>query len=245
MQDRLRIAHCSDVHLDGDSHRRDRLGPDAHRHGFARALAQMAAETPDLMLLAGDLFDSNSARSETVQWAMAALARLPFPVLMIPGNHDCMVEGGIYRRHDFNRIPNVRLLAAEAGELAYLPALGVVAWGKGMVDHSSDYSPLGGCPDRPGDCRWYLGLGHGLYVPHGGETDRSSPIHMREIEASHCDYLALGHHHAAMALVTETATAAYSGSPTDLIGGAATYVLVDLALGQAPSVQVKAIPGAG
>ena len=226
MRDRLKIAHCSDIHLDGDAHG---SGADT-RAGFALALAHIAAQSPDLMLLAGDLFDTNAARLETIQWAMEALAGLAFPVVMIPGNHDCMMEGAIYRRHDFNRIPNVRLLAAETGEIAYLPGLGVAAWGKGMVDHSTRYSPLGGCPARPGDCRWY-----------GADTDRSSPIHMREIEASACDYLALGHHHAAMELVTDRASAAYSGSPTDLIGRGATYVLVELAAGQAPSVAVQTI----
>ena len=78
-------------------------------------------------------------------------------------------------------------------------------------------------------------------MPHGGDTDRSSPIHMRDIEASACDYLALGHHHAAMELVTDKATAAYSGSPTDMIGRGATYVMVDLAKHAAPLVAVHTV----
>jgi exonuclease SbcD len=249
MTDALRIVHCSDIHLDGDVHG---LGPheglgtsggtgDFYREAFAAALADMRAHNPDLMLLAGDLFDANTATLETIHWAMETLGQLPFPVVMIPGNHDCMQDHAIYRRHDFNRIPNVRLLAAPAGEIAFLPELGVAAWGKGMVEHSPRYSPLGGCPERPTGCRWYLGLGHGLFVPHRGETDRSSPIHMREIEASACDYLALGHHHAAMELVTDKATAAYAGSPTDTIGRGATYVVVDLADGRAPAVVVHTI----
>jgi DNA repair protein SbcD/Mre11 len=243
MTDTLRIAHCSDIHLDGDVSGLglNGAGSDFYRDGFAAALAAMRAHNPDVMLLAGDLFDANSATAETIRWAMAILGQLPFPVVMIPGNHDCMQDDAIYRRYDFNRIPNVRMLAAPAGEIAFLPELGVAAWGKGMVEHSPRYSPLGGCPERPAGCRWYLGLGHGLFVPHRGETDRSSPIHMREIEASACDYLALGHHHAAMELVTDKAMAAYSGSPTDTIGRGATYVVVDLADGRAPVVAVHTI----
>ncbi|MEO9190135.1 MAG: metallophosphoesterase [Acetobacteraceae bacterium] len=231
MIDTLRIAHCSDIHLDGDD----------LRGAFATALAAMRAHQPHLMLLAGDLFDSNKAASETIHWAMETLGRQPFPILMIPGNHDCMEDGAIYARHDFDAIPNVRMLASPNGSLARLPALGVAAWGKGMVEHAPHYSPLGGCPDRPDDCRWYLGLGHGLFVPHGGDTDRSSPIHMREIEASPCDYLALGHHHAAMELVTDKAMAAYSGSPTDKLGRGATYVIADLPTGASPVVTIHTI----
>lgn len=245
MTDTLRITHCSDVHLDGDSPPNGGNGDAAayYRGAFAAALAAMRAHDPDLMMIAGDMFDSNSATPETIQWAMDMLGEQPFPVVMIPGNHDCMENGAIYRRYDFNAIPNVAMLATEAGHIVRLDHLGVALWGKGMVEHSADYSPLDGCPERPGDCRWYLGLGHGLFVPHGGATDRSSPIHMREIEDSPCDYLALGHHHAAMELVTDRATAAYCGSPTDAIGRGATYVVVDLAADRAPAVAVHAIDG--
>lgn len=243
MPDSLRIAHCSDIHLDGEVYGRRAAGGSAayFRGAFAAALTAMGAHRPDLMLLAGDLFDSNAATTETVHWAMEMLARQPFPIVMIPGNHDCLAEGGIYRRHDFNRVANVRLLAAPSGETAYLPELGVVAWGKGMIDHSTDFRPLAGCPARPAGCRWYLGLGHGLFVPHGEETFRASPIHMRELEESPCDYVALGHHHAAMELVTEQSAAAYSGSPTDDVGRGETYVIVDLAAGQAPALTVHTV----
>jgi DNA repair exonuclease SbcCD nuclease subunit len=243
MTDTLRIAHCSDIHLDPDSHgggaRNDR-----QREAFATALEALGAHRPDLLLLAGDLFESNGAGADTIHWAMETLGRLPFPVVMIPGNHDCMDERAIYRRHDFNRIPNVRLLAAEDGEITRLPELGVAAWGKGMVEHSPAYRPLAGCPERPAGCRWYLGLAHGLFVPHGGDTYRSSPIHQGEIERSDCDYLALGHHHAAMELVGGKATAAYSGSPTDTVGRGPTYVIVELSSARAPVLDVHVV-GAG
>ena len=231
MIETLRIAHCSDIHLDGD----------VPRGAFATALAEMRAHRPHLMLLAGDLFDSNKAMPDTIGWAMETLARQPFPIIMIPGNHDCLEAGAIYACHDFDAIPNVHMLAAPAGTLIRLPDLGVAAWGKGMVEHAPHYRPLGGCPGRPDGCRFYLGLGHGLFVPHGGDTDRSSPIHMREIEASPCDYLALGHHHAAMELVTDKVVAAYSGSPTDAIGRGATYVIVDLPMDARPVVTIHTI----
>lgn len=243
MPDRLRIAHCSDIHLDGDGHRQSD-GADARaalRGAFDTALAAMRAHGPDLMLLAGDLFDANDATAETIEWAMETLGRQPFPVVMIPGNHDCMTEDAIYRRYDFNRIPNVTMLAAPEGALARIEALGVAVWGKGMVEHSRAFKPLAGCPDRPGDCRWFLGLGHGIFVPHGEDSYRSSPIHMGEIEASPCDYLALGHHHAAMELVTDRAMAAYSGSPTDEVGRGATYVVVDLVAGGLPALDVHTV----
>jgi exonuclease SbcD len=231
----LRIAHCADIHLDGTAHGSD------HRAAFAAALAAMRDHNPDLMLIAGDLFDSNRASAETIEWAMDTLGRERAPIVMIPGNHDCLEDGAIFARYDFATIPNVTMLTSPDGSLAYLPALGVAAWGKGMTEHSPSFRPLGGYPDRPADCRWYIGLGHGLLVPHGGDTHRSSPIHLREVEASPFDYLALGHHHAALEIVTDRAVAAYSGSPTDDIGRGATYAIADLEKGERPTVRIHTI----
>jgi DNA repair protein SbcD/Mre11 len=242
MADVLRIAHCADIHLDGEIAGRRAI--EHYRSGFAAALAEIRAHTPDVMLFAGDLFDTNRATSGTIEWAMETLSRQPFPVVMIPGNHDLIEDGAIYRRYDFNNIPNVQMLAERDGGVVRVPQLSLAAWGKGMVEHSRNNNPLGGRSVRPDGSRWFVGLAHGMFVPHGGSSDRSSPIHMREIEASGFDYLALGHHHAAMELVTDKATAAYCGSPTDNLGRGATYVITDLAAGRAPVVTVHTIGNA-
>tara|TARA_Y100000588_G_scaffold78634_2_gene82167 strand:+ start:869 stop:1729 length:861 start_codon:yes stop_codon:yes gene_type:complete len=241
MTKRLRFAHCSDIHLDGDAGEMIEGHVDHYKSGFARALMEMQRHKPDMLLIAGDLFDANTASDETITWAMDILSDQPLPIVMIPGNHDCLEPGAIYHRYDFNKIPNLQMIDAEEGATARVDTLDVAVWGKGMVEHSPDFLPLDSCPERPTDCSWYLGMGHGIFVPHGGETDRSSPIPMQHIEDSVCDYLALGHHHAAMELVNEKATAAYSGSPTDTIGRGATYVIIDLADDAAPAVNVHEI----
>jgi hypothetical protein len=133
------------------------------------------------------------------------------------------------------------MLSAADGETGRADELGVAVWGKGMEVHSPEYRPLGDCPERPSDCRWYLGMGHGMFIPHGEESNRSSPIAMRDIENSPFDYLALGHHHAAMELVTDTTIAAYSGSPTDDIGRGATFAIAEFAAGEAPKLEILTI----
>ena len=234
MSERLRIAHCSDIHLAG--------GPaDPARAGFGRALDTIRAQRPDLMLLAGDLFDANSVPDETIIWAMEALGALPFPVAMIPGNHDCMAAGGVYRRFDFATIPNMRLITEEGGACLEFRDLGVSIWGRAMVSHAPDFRPLAGIATRPDWSRWHLGLGHGFFVPRGEDTTRSSPIRMEEIEATGFDYLALGHHHAAMELTTQTACAAYSGSPTDMLGRGPSFAVVDLSTTQAPRLEIRLV----
>jgi len=59
MPDTLRIGHCADIHLDGSLFGEPTRGG---RQPFVAALAAMRAHDPDLMLLAGDPSDCESAR---------------------------------------------------------------------------------------------------------------------------------------------------------------------------------------
>lgn len=240
MRRTLKIAHASDVHLDTDFYEggENLSQRDYHRGVFRALLDRILAQQPHLMLLAGDLFDSNRASLATILWAMEQLAALPFPVIMIPGNHDALEPDAIFLRHDFGRIPNVRMLTAAEGESHDLPELEATAWGKGMVEHTPEYSPLGGLP-APRPDRWNLGLGHGIYVGRDGFTFRSSPVEARQIEASGLDYIALGHHHALLNVSAKATAAYYSGSPVPITkSGQGTFLLITLEDGKPAIVAV-------
>ena len=238
---RLRLAHCSDIHLDAGAHAGDDTDNNRYRAGFSLVLDDMLSHNPDLVLIAGDLFDSNRASDSTIEWAMNRMAQVPRPVVMIPGNHDCLEENAIYRRYDFAGINNVTPLLAEDGELVTFPELGVTVWGRGMVEHHPGYIPLDGCPERPPATPWFVGLGHGIFVPRGESTHRSSPVRMEDIDTSACDYIALGHHHAALDVSGETTAAAYCGSPTDPFGIGETYAIVDLTTDEGTRVEIHTL----
>ena len=234
----LKIAHGSDIHLDSDFYEggENFALRDYHRGVFRTLLDRMVVQAPHLMLLPGDLFDSNRASQDTILWAMEQLAGLPFPVVLIPGNHDALEPGAIFLRHDFGRIGNVRMLTAAEGESVALPELEIAAWGKGMVEHTPEYSPLGGLPE-PAAERWNLALGHGIYVGKEGFSYRSSPVEARQIEASGYDYIALGHHHALLNVSAQGTAAYYSGSPVPISKSSpGTFLTVTLADGQPAQV---------
>lgn len=240
MRPKLRLAHASDIHLDTDYHggdehldRRDRC-----RQVFRTLLDRVVEHRPDVLLLAGDLFDSNCASDDTVLWAMAALGSLPFSVLMIPGNHDCLEPGSVYRRHDFDRIANVRLLADPQGASVELPALRISAWGKGMVEHTPAFNPLADMPPaREG--WWNLALGHGIFVDDSYHSHRSSPIRLDQIGTSGRDYVALGHHHGLQDVSHAGTTAYYCGSPEALSPHSGNFLTVDLEHGATPRVAIR------
>lgn len=239
----LRLAHCSDIHLDSDyfggdwnRHRRDR-----DRAQFEALLDAICDERPDLMLLAGDLFDHNRASEETVAWACDRLAALPFTVVMIPGNHDCLAEGAVYHRHDF-AAAGLHLLHEIDGRRLVLEDLGVSVWGRGLVDHHPGHRPLAEAPGRLRADLWHLGMAHGVHVPEDGQSRNSSPIHAREIAAAGFDYLALGHIHAARDVSAGASTAWYCGAPHPVLGEPGSFLRVDLTPGAPAVVSVRPVP---
>jgi DNA repair exonuclease SbcCD nuclease subunit len=241
MKPRLRIVHASDIHLDSDYYGgEDNLSlRDRYRGIFQRLLERAVSEQPHLLLLPGDLFDSNRASDGTILWTMERLGALPFPVAMIPGNHDCLEEGAIFRRYAFSRLANLTLLLAEDGETRTLPGLGLAVWGKGMVEHSTEFNPLGGLPAAQAG-HWNIALGHGIYVGREGLSLRSSPVEARQIARSGYDYIALGHHHALLDVSSNGTAAYYSGAPVPISPEhRGTYLVVELREGEPARVAVR------
>jgi DNA repair protein SbcD/Mre11 len=241
MKPPLRIVHTSDIHLDTDYYggEENLALRDYNRGVFARLLERLESESPQLMLLPGDLFDSNRASADTITWAMERLGQLPFPVLMIPGNHDCLEDDAIYRRFDFGAIPNVEILLAPEGALHALPTLHAAVWGKAMVEHSTEFRPLEGLPAAEPE-RWNLAMGHGIYVGRDGFSFRSSPVEARQIARSGYDYIALGHHHALLDVSANGTAAYYSGAPVPISPDrAGTYLVIELHEGRPAQVHVR------
>ena len=76
-QDRLRIALVADAHL----------GVTQFGNTFARQMQRLQAESPDMLVLAGDFVDDDTPRADMLA-ACDALGELSMPVYFIYGNHD-------------------------------------------------------------------------------------------------------------------------------------------------------------
>ena len=197
----LRALHTADLHVDIDARVVERL--------VDRALD----DAVDLLVIAGDLFDHNRVADETVARVRAELDRLGRPVVILPGNHDCLDADGIYNRHDFTAGPgDVRVIRRLDGEIIELPELDALVWGRGMAEHEPAFQPLAGIPARDAR-RWCLALGHGFYYEERQRVERSSPIFAGEIRAACWDYVALGHHHVQADVSQDGMAAWYAGTP--------------------------------
>jgi exonuclease SbcD len=212
----LRILHASDVHV----------GEWAAERGTAVALLVDAAiaRDVDLLVLVGDTFDHNRVATEAGQALVDELGRLDIPVVILPGNHDCLVTGTIWGRVALPA--NVHVLTDPDGEHLELDALDLELWGKPHPSYS-DLRPLAGLPPR-GPRTWQVALAHGHMVLGPDDLHRAYLITPEEIAASDRDYVALGHWDVPRDMSAGGIVARYSGSASRFnVCALATLTLVD------------------
>ena len=203
----LKIIHGADFHLDSPF---SGLTPEraAQRRGEQRelldALARLALEKrADLVLLSGDLLDSEHVYRETAQALRSALCSLPCPVFIAPGNHDFYGPRSVWSALDWP--DNVHIF--DAPEWVDLP--GCSLWGRAFTDAHQEACPLEGL-SIPDDGKLHIACLHGDV----GGTGGYGPISVMDIAASGLDYLALGHVHQGSGLQRAGNTFwAYPGCP--------------------------------
>jgi DNA repair protein SbcD/Mre11 len=221
----LRLLHTADVHLGA---RHADLGEQAatqRERQFAAFVATIdlaLAEKVDLVLIAGDLFDSNVQPRRSVERTAAQLKRLVegrIRFVIAPGTHDVFDRASIYRAYDLPA-----LAGAVGSDLAtvldpdhpdvHLKALDLVVHGRCFATKRAPYSPLQGLDVSKDDRgEWHVGLLHAaLAIP--GQTDGDDVVvTQEEIAATHLDYLALGHWHSTTKGKAGKTVYAYSGAP--------------------------------
>jgi DNA repair exonuclease SbcCD nuclease subunit len=212
----LKILHTADIHLDSDSYgsAEQRQAHYALERRCLQTIVERAiAEAVDVVLIAGDLFDHNRVPDDMVQFVQEQLQRLQQPVVILPGNHDCLYTNAIYDRHDLTAAcHNVHVITALHGQTIEFPQLDLVLWGRAMEEHEPGFHPLANIPLRH-DRRWHLAMAHGFFYAQRQVADRSSPIFAEEIRDTGWDYIALGHQHVLTNVSQGNVLAYYAGAP--------------------------------
>ncbi|KUG55848.1 hypothetical protein AVL62_05870 [Serinicoccus chungangensis] len=254
----MRLLHTADWQI---GMTRRFLEPEAQaRFGAARveairALGRLAQEQGcALVVVSGDVFESNHLTGQTVRRALEALRAVPVPVYLLPGNHDPLDAASVYRSDVFVREcpPHVHVLDT-AGAREVAPGLELVAapWeskhpGRDLVGEAVDLLPEGPAPD--GVVR--------VVVGHGGVDDvdprwrdaatiRTSSL-AAALDEGRVHYVALGDRHSRTA-VAGRQDIHYPGAPeptreTEVDPG--QVLVVDVDPGRAAGERVQVTPHA-
>ena len=195
----IKFLHAADLHLDAPF---VALSPQqaAERRQEQRALLTELAERAnahdcDVVLLAGDLFDSGSVSDETLLALRRALASIHAPVFISPGNHDYIQPGCAYLTERWPE--NVHIFTSSAIEAIVLPEKNLRVYGAGFTARFER-------PLLEGFHAAADGMTN-LMVVHGNPTQAASPynaITAAQLAASGLRYAAFGHIHQASGLLS-------------------------------------------
>jgi len=197
----LHILHAADLHLDAPF--ASLPAPLARqRRQEQRLLLDKLADAAiegraDLVLLAGDLLDHRQTYRETAQALADTLGRIPAPVAIAPGNHDCYTPASLYAAPIWPK--NVVIFRESALQKVALPNCDL--YGAAFTSPHRPDSPLHGfTAPRTGK--------PAIMVLHGDVdgTGDYAPIPRSDIAKSGLNYLALGHIHAPSGLQREGGT---------------------------------------
>ncbi|MBK9384548.1 MAG: exonuclease SbcCD subunit D [Planctomycetes bacterium] len=220
----IRFLHSSDWQL-GMS-RRFLAGEAQERFAAARldaisAIGALAQRTgAAFVVVAGDVFETNQVSARTLARALDKLATVPVPVYLLPGNHDPLDAGSIYRQAAFQKHcpPHVRVLDDEeprrVPEVDGVELLGAPWPGKHPAEDLCARA-LARAPQPAAGLQRIL-VGHGIVDALDPARERLEAISLAGLESAialgRCHYVALGDRHSATAL-GERGVVRYSGSP--------------------------------
>ena len=206
----LRFLHAGDLHLGSSFAAFSPRVASRRRERQLASLEQLFADATEkgaqMILLAGDVFDSPEPDGDLAVRFFTILQKQPVPVVIAPGNHDYRRPGGFWDRAD---IPdNVYVFEGNKLSCFDFPSLGAAVYGYAFTSESMPPVELGTAADRLPD-RVSILLAHAdLYSP----ISAYAPLTAGQIGQAGFSYLALGHiHNPQEPKRIEGSLAAYSG----------------------------------
>ncbi len=229
----IRVLHTADVHL-GKQFPSLRNKAGEYRNQLLRTFEKIIdlarTEGVSLLLIAGDLFDTNRVYGLIVGKVLSEFKKLETSgvrVCIVPGTHDAYSEDSLYRSLRFP--PNVTVFTPEFSQQIY-EDLDITIYG--MVSESESWrkNPLKGL-SLTQKSKFHIGMAH-CSIKRAGIIDNGAMLLDKdEIASCGLDYLALGHWHSFQDFTQGTTRACYCGSPEPIDmdqKGAGNVVMVTL-----------------
>jgi DNA repair exonuclease SbcCD nuclease subunit len=230
----IKFIHTADLHLGkpfpgvGDKGGKLR---EAQFNALENITATARAEGVDFVVVAGDLFDSNEVSTNLVRRAVNCMKSLaPVPFLILPGTHDLLDEGSVYRRSEFEDAGNIHVFGVHGNSVRIG---GAAVHGRANDTKQGGVHPLGELNPDP-EAAFNVAVIHAGVEIEGKSNPDDYLVSPEEIASCGMDYVALGHWHGVNDFSTPRVKAWYSGAPeitkfseADGAGNALLVVLQD------------------
>jgi exonuclease SbcD len=213
----IKFLQTSDWHLGTKLSSFDQDFANFRRETAYTALRKIIATALDenvkLILLPGDLFNSENPSSAIKSKLLEILKQIPndMKIFILPGTHDFYIPKGLWDTSVFA----TAVVFKDKGFSSFcLDEFGICVWGVPVTGSERDKNWLENPPEVD-KSKTNILLYHGDYRGLGREYDVwDYPFTFDDIKKTPFEYIALGHHHAAKTIEIKGRTiAAYAGSP--------------------------------
>lgn len=188
----MRILHTGDLHLDSPFSGLDITRANSRRRELRETFSSMMRyareKDMDMVIIAGDLFDSAFVTRETVALLVREFSSLSCPVIITPGNHDPYCEGSVWQKTDFS--DNVCVFDTPGLTKLYFEDLGACVYGSAFTDVFKSGCPVSGTVED-GELINIIAL----HADTASPLSRYCHIPPAALRAFGADYAALGHIH--------------------------------------------------
>lgn len=241
----IKILHTADIHLGREFPILREKGKEYRRQllkTFERIIKLAIDQQVSLVLIAGDLFDTNLVHGDVIGKVLSKFAELQernIPVCICPGTHDLYNDESIYR---FVGFPSNVILLTPDHDHEFFEDLDLTVYGKGFDGKLVGKSPLEGLSLLK-QAKFHVGIAHCSIRREGWIEKDSMILDIKEIAASRLDYLALGHWHSFQNFSQGDALAYYCGSPEPIYmdqKGAGNVVIINIY--EKGNIEVKRVP---
>ena len=207
---RIKIVHAGDFHLDSAFCRYGMAAGEKRREElrtiFSEFIAYIRNHGIDIVLLSGDLFDSEYATHSTLDMLIREFSSCRAQFFISPGNHDPYKSGSIYKSGRFPE--NVHIFTEETLSSYGIDELNVTVYGWAFTGISHSFSPLS---DKKAENKDRINLVCG-HCDTAAALSAYCPVTEKDILEFSADYAGFSHiHNGAEMKKLGNCTYAYSG----------------------------------
>lgn len=189
----IKILHTGDIHLDSPFSQLDPKRAEIRRNELRAAFTSMMTyarcENVDAVLIAGDLFDHDFVTRETMSLIIHEFGKLKCPVIISPGNHDCVSDKSVWKKKIFPE--NTYIFTEEELSSFDFPDIGLAVYGWAFEKPFMKENPLSGKTVDNTERINVLCAHCDLTSP----LSSSCPVSVQKLQDFGADYYALGHIH--------------------------------------------------